>query len=89
MLNEQPDQFEKPRRRIGTMPLVFALFCLGGVALGIWVKDRQEIDTMSAERSQMVTNLNQALTQSKSQVQELNNRLDALMLAQSPRRAMT
>jgi DNA repair exonuclease SbcCD ATPase subunit len=84
MLNEQPNQYETPRRsRIGTMPLLFALFCLGGVALGIWVKDRQQIDAVNAERAQMAANLNQALAQSKSQVQELNSRLDTLMLAQA------
>src|SRR5690348_5845683 len=83
MLNEQSTQYEKPSRRLGTMPLVFALFCLAGVAVGIWVKDRQEIDTANAERAQMAANLNQTLAQSKSQVQELNSRLDALMLAQA------
>ncbi len=84
MQNEQPNQYEQPRRfRIGTMPLLFALFCLGGVAVGIWVKDRQEIDDANTQRAQMAATMNQALTQSKSQVQELNNRLDALMLAQA------
>ena len=83
MLNEQSTQYEKPSRRLGTMPLLFALFCVAGVAVGIWVKDRQEIDTANAERAQMAANLNQTLAQSKSQVQELNNRLDALMLAQA------
>src|SRR4051794_9792823 len=84
MYNEHPNQVEKPlRSRIGTVPLVLALFCLGGVAAGIWIKDRQEIDTMSADRAQMAANLNQSLVQSKSQVQELNSRLDALMVAQA------
>ncbi|HLK50259.1 MAG TPA: hypothetical protein VKT49_19085 [Bryobacteraceae bacterium] len=84
MQNEQPTPYEKPlRSRIGTMPLIFALFCLGGVAAGIWIKDRQEIETVNTERAQMAANLNQALAQSKSQVQELNHRLDTLMLAQA------
>src|SRR5581483_602725 len=85
MENEQhANQIGNPlRSRIGTMPLIIALVCLGAVALGMWVKDREQVDAMSAERAQMASTLNQALAQSKSQIQELNSRIDMLTMAQA------
>lgn len=81
---EHPNQYEKPASsRIGTKALVLALFCLGGVALGIWIKDREQIDAISAERAQMAATMNQTLAQSRSQIQDLNNRIDALTVAQT------
>ena len=69
MDTENP-QFERsPRSGIGTMPMVLALACLGGVGAGLWVIDRD-------------ASLHQALLQSNSQVQELSKRLDALTIAQ-------
>lgn len=75
------------RSRIGTMPLIIALVCLGAVALGMWMKDREQVDAMSAERAQMAATLNQALAQSKSQIQELNSRIDMLTMAQAKAQA--
>src|SRR5215467_7056504 len=70
METENP-QFKKSQRSgIGTVPLVLALGCLGAVAAGFWIIDRN-------------ADLNQSLVQSKSQVQELSNRLDALTAAQA------
>ncbi len=84
MQNQYPNPFEKPApSRSRTLPLLVAIFCLGGVALGIWVKDREQVDAMNAERAHMETALNQALTQSKSQIQDLNARIEALQLAEA------
>jgi len=70
--------FEQPHSRISTKMLVLALFVVGGIGAGIWVKDRDQMDAMSAERAQMAATMNQ----SKSQIQELTNRIDLLTAAQ-------
>jgi septal ring factor EnvC (AmiA/AmiB activator) len=75
------------RSRIGAMPLIIALVCLGAVALGMWVKDREQVEAMSAERAQMTATMNQTMAQSKSQIQELNNRIDMLTMAQAKAQA--
>src|SRR5581483_473379 len=84
MDNEHSNQYQKPlRSRLGTMPLILALLCLGAVALGMWVRDREQVDAMNAERAHMEATLNQSLAQSKSQIQELNSRIEALTVAQA------
>jgi len=84
MENEHPNLFDRPMRsRVGTMPLILAMLVLGAVALGMWVRDRQQVDAMNIERAQMEATLNQALAQSKGQIQDLNSRIEALTLAQA------
>lgn len=85
MDNEQhANQIGNPlRSRFGTMPLIIALFCLGAVALGMWFKEREQADSMNAERAQMAATMNQVLAQSKSQIQDLNSRIDMLTMAQT------
>jgi hypothetical protein len=74
METENP-QFKKSLRSgIGTVPVLLALGCLGAIAAGFWMIDRN-------------ADLNQSLAQSKSQVQELSNRLDALTAAQAQAQA--
>lgn len=83
MENEPTNSMDKPlRSRLGTLPLILALLCLGAVALGMWVRDRQQVDAMNLERAHMEATLNQALAQSRSEVQDLNTRIDALRTAQ-------
>jgi hypothetical protein len=84
MDNEQhANQFGNPgRSRFGTIPLIIALVCLGAVTMGMWYKNHEQADAMNAERAQMSATLNQALAQSKSQIQELNSRIDMLTMAQ-------
>ena len=72
-----------PRSRVGATPLIIALVCLGAVALGMWFKDREQADAMNAERAQMTAALNQTLAQSRSQIQELNSRIDMFTMAQA------
>lgn len=74
--------YEQPHSRTLIKVLVLALFCLGGIAAGIWFKDRDQMDSLNAERAQMVATMNQAQAQSKSQIQELTNRIDLLTAAQ-------
>ncbi len=74
--------FEQPQSRISTKVLVLALFVVGGIGAGIWVKDRDQMDAMNAERTQMAAAMNQSVSQSKSQIQELTNRIDLLTAAQ-------
>lgn len=74
--------YEQPHSRTLIKVLVLALFCLGGIGAGIWFKDRDQMDALNAERAQMVATMNQAQAQSKSQIQELTNRIDLLTAAQ-------
>jgi hypothetical protein len=62
----------------GKLPLILAFAGLGALTVGIWVRDRQQMDALDAERARTTANLNQALNQAKGQIQDLTNRLDAL-----------
>jgi hypothetical protein len=84
MEHEQPLASEQPRRSgIGRVPLIVALFCVCALALGIWVKDQQQTSAFDAERAQMKATLDQSASQSKAQIQELTQRMDALLAAQA------
>lgn len=69
------------------MALSTALFCAGALAVGVWVKDRGEIDTLNAEHARTATALNDSLNRANSRIQDLNTRLDALSQAQAQERA--
>ena len=76
MEQEQSHHFEQPRRI--TIPLVISLFCAGALIVGLWVRDRQQMEAIDAEHARATAALNQALDQSKLQIQALNNRIDAM-----------
>lgn len=62
--------------------LVIALVCVGVLALGIWFKAHQQAEAFEAERAQMKATLDQTVSQSRGQIQDLTQRLDALQAAQ-------
>jgi hypothetical protein len=65
--------------------LVIALFCLGALAVGLWVRDREHTEAFDIERVKMKSDLSQAVSQNRMQVEELNHRLDVLTAAQQAR----
>jgi len=83
MAPEQPNQLVPEQRRNRTLPLVVAFFCMAALTVGMWVKDREQTQVFEAERVQSQTALNQALAQSKGQIQDLTQRLDAMTAAQT------
>ena len=84
MENQQPDYFEDPQRAgVGKLPLIIAIFCVSALAIGMWVREHQQSEAFDAERARMTANLNQAVSQSKSEIQALTNRIDLLTAAQA------
>jgi hypothetical protein len=67
------------------LSLVIALFCLGALAVGLWVSDREHSEAFNMERVKMKADLSQTASQSRMQVEELNRRLDVLTAAQQAR----
>ena len=63
--------------------MLLALFCTTALALGLWVRDRQQSAAFDVERAHMAGNLDQATSQSKTQILALNQRLDELAVAQA------
>lgn len=81
MEHEQSNITERRPNR--TLPLVIALFCVAALAVGLWVKDQHQASEFETERAQTAAAVNQALTQSKNQIQDLTERLDAMTAAQA------
>lgn len=78
---------ETRRTGIGKLPVLLGLFCTTALALGLWVRDRQQSDAFDIERSHMNANMNQAMNQSKLEIQALNQRLDDMSAAEARARA--
>ena len=82
MEENQPTASREVRRAgTGALAMVAVMVCLGALALGIWLRERSQMQAANAEHARTVASLNQALDQAKSQIQELNTRLDALTQA--------
>ena len=88
MEHEQLASQQTRRGGIGRVPLIVALCCACALALGMWVKDQQQADAFNAERAQMKTALDQSASQSKAQIQELTQRMDAMLAAQARAQAV-
>jgi uncharacterized coiled-coil protein SlyX len=82
-MEEIPSAPAVRRAGSGTLPLIIAVICMAALALGLWFHDRRELQDANADHAQTVAALNQALNQARSQMQELNSRLDALTQAQA------
>jgi hypothetical protein len=80
---QQPSPYTAPsRRNLPMISLVIALFCLGALAVGLWVRDRENTEAFDMERVKMKADLSQAASQSRMQVEELNRRVDLLTAQQ-------
>src|SRR5215475_9163616 len=83
---QQPSPYTAPSRsNFRMISLVIALFCLGALAVGLWVRDRENTEAFDMERVKMKADLSHAVTQSRMQVEELNHRLDLLTAAEQAR----